>query len=280
VVIPGRAGFLPPLPPPDALPGRRVLLVDDNAVQLDALTRALQRWQLDVVPMSEPQAALALIERGEAIDVAVIDQRMPGMAGDELARRLRALREIPIVLLLPLASERPSGVALAASLTKPVRQARLQAALVQALQPRAVAVASAPAAVRDSTGPTQLSVLLAEDNPTNQKLAGLLLRKLGYGSVDMVADGAKALEAVTRQRYDVVLMDVEMPGLDGLEATRRIRADLPADRQPTIVAMTANVLPEDRERCRQAGMDDYVAKPIDPAMLDAALKRVAARRRR
>ncbi|MGH8517675.1 MAG: response regulator, partial [Panacagrimonas sp.] len=280
VVIPGRAGQLPPLPPPEALPAKRVLLVDDNAAQLDALTRALGIWQMQVTPLQDPDTALAVVEQGQVFDVAVIDQRMPTMAGEELARRLRAMREIPVVLLLPLASERPSGVALAASLTKPVRQARLQAALMQALQPRATAVPSAPAAVRDSAGPTPLSVLLAEDNPTNQKLAGLLLRKLGYGSVDMVADGAQALEAVTRQRYDVVLMDVEMPGLDGLEATRRIRAELPVARQPMIVAMTANVLPEDRERCRQAGMDDYVTKPIEPTLLDAALKRVAARRRR
>jgi CheY-like chemotaxis protein len=223
---------------------------------------------------------LARVGQGETFDVALIDQRMAAMGGDELARRLRALREIPIVLLLPLGPERPSGVSLAASLTKPVRMSRLQSALVQALQPRAATAPSVPSAVRDVAGATMLTVLLAEDNLTNQKLAGLLLRKLGYGSVDMVSDGMQAVDAVTRKPYDVVLMDVEMPGLDGLDATRRIRAELPADRQPMIVAMTANVLPEDRERCRAAGMDDYVAKPVEPAMLDAALKRVASRRRR
>jgi PAS domain S-box-containing protein len=280
VVIPGRAGSLPAPPLPEALPGRRVLLVDDNAAQLDALTRALRRWEMQVLPLQDPGTALARVGQGETFDVALIDQRMAAMGGDELARRLRALREIPIVLLLPLGPERPSGVSLAASLTKPVRMSRLQSALVQALQPRAATAPSVPSAVRDVAGATMLTVLLAEDNLTNQKLAGLLLRKLGYGSVDMVSDGMQAVDAVTRKPYDVVLMDVEMPGLDGLDATRRIRAELPADRQPMIVAMTANVLPEDRERCRAAGMDDYVAKPVEPAMLDAALKRVASRRRR
>ncbi|MCC2656351.1 MAG: domain S-box [Panacagrimonas sp.] len=280
VVIPGRAGVLPPLPPPEALPGRRVLLVDDNAAQLEALSRVLHGWEMQVVAEQDAEAALARVVGGEAFDVALIDQRMPTMPGEEFARRLGALRDVPVVLMLPLASARPTGIALAASLTKPVRQTRLQSALVQALQPRAAAMPSAPTAVRDSSGAVGLSLLLAEDNPTNQKLAGLLLRKLGYGSVDVVADGMQALDAVMRNAYDVVLMDVEMPGLDGLEATRRIRSGIPAERQPLIVAMTANVLPEDRERCRVAGMDDYVAKPIEPAMLDAALKRMAARRRR
>jgi CheY-like chemotaxis protein len=256
------------------------MVVDDNAAQLEALSRVLQGWEMQVVAVRDPESALTQIADGDAFDVALIDQRMPSMAGDEFARRLRALRDIPVVLMLPLASGRPGGVALAASLTKPVRQVRLQAALAQALQPRVAAMPSAQSAVRDDSGAVPLSLLLAEDNPTNQKLARLLLRKLGYGSVDVVADGMQALDAVMRIAYDVVLMDVEMPGLDGLEATRRIRSQIPTERQPLIVAMTANVLPEDRERCRVAGMDDYVAKPIEPAMLDAALKRMAARRRR
>ncbi len=275
--IPGIAGTLPAMPAPEILQGRRVLIVDDNAALLDSLEHLARAWGLTPLIERDPQAALARIQGGEAFDLAVIDQRMPVMDGAELSRRLRGLRDLPIVLMAALGAERPRGIAFAAVLSKPVRQARLQAALVQALQPRAVETPVSSGPPRVVAAP--LSILLAEDNLTNQKLAGLLLKKLGYPRIDIAEDGEKALAAVAAKPYDVVLMDLEMPGIDGIEATRRIRAELPAERQPLIIAMTANVLAEDRERCRAAGMDDYVSKPIDPEQLGTALRHAASRRR-
>jgi CheY-like chemotaxis protein len=115
-----------------------------------------------------------------------------------------------------------------------------------------------------------LRVLLAEDNPMNQKLVVRLLEKMGY-KADLAQDGLQVLEALGNQPYDLILMDVQMPELDGLEVTRRIRAALPEDSRPRIVAMTASALPADREACRQAGMDDYLAKPIKVEELVAIL---------
>ena len=127
---------------------------------------------------------------------------------------------------------------------------------------------TAPEPSEAKTSP--LRILLAEDNAVNQQLAVLLLRKLGFVA-DVAANGLEVLAALEQRQYDVVLMDVQMPELDGLEATRRICARWPARRRPRIIAMTANAMQEDREACLQAGMDDYVAKPIRPEELAAAL---------
>ncbi|TDU31000.1 PAS domain S-box-containing protein [Panacagrimonas perspica] len=278
VCIPSSAGTQPQAALPQTLRGRRVLIVDDNAAQIAAMADLVREWGLEPVCERDPQRALERMEKGERCELAIIDQAMPSLDGGELSRRLRASGDLPIILLSTLGAERPQGVAFAAVMSKPVRRSRLHGALVQALQSRPAEVpveASRP-------GPAvvaPLSILLAEDNLTNQKLAGLLLRRLGYPSIDIADDGEKALAAVVAKPYDVVLMDLEMPGLDGIEATRRIRAQVPAERQPLIIAMTANVLAEDRERCRAAGMDDYVAKPIDPEQLAGALRRAASRTR-
>jgi CheY-like chemotaxis protein len=122
-----------------------------------------------------------------------------------------------------------------------------------------------------------LRILVAEDNAVNQKVALRLLKQLGFGA-DVVWNGLEALEALERKSYDVVLMDVQMPELDGLDASRRIGERMAPDERPRIIAMTANALPEDREACLAAGMDDYVAKPIRPDELAAALRRVEPRR--
>jgi CheY-like chemotaxis protein len=161
----------------------------------------------------------------------------------------------------------------AAQLTKPVRASALYEALIEVFGARAhedTAVGSGSTGVKLDGSPLQ--ILLAEDNVVNQKLALLLLEKLGY-TADVAANGLEAIEALERQRYEVVLMDVQMPELDGLEATRRIRERWPAASRPRIIAMTANAMPEDREACLNAGMDDYIAKPIRPEELLAALAR-------
>jgi CheY-like chemotaxis protein/HPt (histidine-containing phosphotransfer) domain-containing protein len=204
--------------------------------------------------------------------------QMPQMDGLTLARTIReqgAGRALPLVLLSSLGrQERARGAnEFASSLTKPVKASQLYNALVRILAERAGEEASPPpeVQVRSPVSPRALRILIAEDNELNQKLALGLLAKLGY-EADLVKTGAEAVEAVEREEYDVVLMDVQMPELDGLEATRRIRQSRPRG-DPRIVAMTANALREHREACLAAGMDDYLAKPIRIDQLDEALER-------
>jgi CheY-like chemotaxis protein/HPt (histidine-containing phosphotransfer) domain-containing protein len=200
---------------------------------------------------------------------------MPEMDGIELATRLRAqppTRSTPMLMLTSL-GQRPEGSREheLVHLTKPVKAAQLRDAVARALG----AGDRAATPTSNNGSQRQLRVLLAEDNEVNQRVATLMLEKLGH-TTDVVSNGVEAIAAVRESSYDVVLMDVQMPVMDGLEATRRIRAELPADRQPRIVAMTANAMVEDRDDAAEAGMDDYLAKPVRPDELRAALDRVGA----
>jgi CheY-like chemotaxis protein len=263
----------------DGLPqllGKRVLVVDDNATNREIVSRHARAWRMEPVAVESGGEALALVEAGDRFDVAVLDMMMPGMDGVELARELRRRRpqaELPLLLLTSLGRlpQAGAGGEFDAQLAKPVRASQLYNALVRLLAtgdgPEPAAEAERPDAPASS-----LRILLAEDNAMNQKVALRLLESLGYGA-DVVSNGLEAIEALERDTYDVVLMDVQMPELDGLDATRRICERWP-DTRPRIVAMTANALPEDREACAAAGMDDYVAKPIRSDVLAEALRRV------
>ncbi|HUO74701.1 MAG TPA: response regulator, partial [Solirubrobacteraceae bacterium] len=254
---------------PGELIGKRVLLVDDNAINRRILDLQTEAWGLRGHSVETGEAALALVERGDPFDVAILDMHMPGMDGIELAHRLRALRpELPLVLYTSLGGE--IDPVFAAVLAKPVKQSQLFDLLVSLLGGAAVAPARVDDGAAAKLGERHpLRILLADDNTVNQQLALLLLESMGYRA-DVVANGVEAVEAVNRVPYDLVLMDVQMPELDGLEATRRIRADGPSI-QPRIVAMTANAMQGDREACLAAGMDDYLAKPIRPEALATAL---------
>jgi PAS domain S-box-containing protein len=264
----------------DALPrlaGKRILIVDDNATNREIVTRHARSWGMEPVAVELPSAALELIAGGERFDVAVLDMMMPDLDGIALAgeiRRHRAERELPLLLLTSLGrlpQARSTGE-FSAQLAKPIKASQLYNALVQLLvkepdEGEVVQVASdADAASRS------LRILLAEDNAMNQMVALRLLERLGYGA-DVASNGLEALEALERKQYDVVLMDVQMPELDGLDASRRICERWPPDTRPRIIAMTANAMPEDREACFAAGMNDYVAKPIRADELAKALKR-------
>jgi PAS domain S-box-containing protein len=262
------------------LQGRRLLLVDDNATNREIVARQAHSWGMLPRATGRPSEALAWVERGDPFDVAILDMQMPEIDGLALARRIREQptgRALPLVLLTSLGRKEDSRDAreFAVTLTKPVRASQLHDALVGILargpeerrdsEPRAKAGPGAAAAPARSG----MRILVAEDNAVNQKLAVGLLGKLGY-QPDVVANGAEALQAVEDESYDVVLMDVQMPELDGLEATRRIRQRRPHG-APRIIAMTANAMQEDREACFTAGMDDYLAKPIRVAQLAEAL---------
>jgi CheY-like chemotaxis protein/HPt (histidine-containing phosphotransfer) domain-containing protein len=229
------------------------------------------------VAVESPLQALARIDGGETFDVAVLDMVMPEMDGLALAHEIHQRRhepELPLVLLTSL-GRLPRGETtrmFAVQLAKPVKASQLYNALLKALAEHA----GQPQVEQASDQPkprSSLRILLAEDNAVNQKVALRLLDQLGYHA-DVVSNGLEALDALERQPYDVVLMDVQMPELDGLGATRRIRARWSADERPRIIAMTANAMPEDREACFAAGMDDYVPKPIRPEELTDALGRV------
>jgi CheY-like chemotaxis protein len=224
-----------------------------------------------------PSEALGLIDRGEPFDVALLDLLMPEMDGAALARELHVRRpELPLLLLTSLGGLPRAGstTGFRAQLTKPLKASQLYDALLDVLAGPAREPQSPPQVAAASDGASALRILLAEDNAVNQKVALKLLEQLGY-TADVVSNGVEAIDAIERQRYDVVLMDVQMPELDGLDATRRICERWPiAERRPRIVAMTANAMQDDREACFAAGMDDYVAKPIRIGALADALRNV------
>ena len=260
--------------PPVELPGRRALVVDDNATNREILRRQLSAWGMQVEDHADGEAALASVDAGARPDVVLLDMHMPGMDGVELARELRAreaTRDLPLLLLTSLGSRPPESEALGLlHLTKPVKAAALRSVVASALGASGAPQAATPSAVPERS----LRVLLAEDNVVNQRVALLMLDRLGYRA-DVAANGVEAVQAVTSTPYDVVLMDVQMPELDGIGATERLRAQLPPERQPRIIAMTAGALAEDRERCLAAGMDDFLSKPVRREELAAALSRAA-----
>ncbi len=264
-----------------SLAGRSVLIVDDNETNCRVLRLQLSGWGMTCTDVQDPARALELLSAGDMFDVAVLDFHMPGMDGVELARALRLLpagRELPLVLLTSLHGglEPEQRALFAATLTKPARKAVLRSKLLSILAPAEatlLAVETAGGRRRQDApgrGAPSLRVLLAEDNPINQKVAQLLLGKLGH-RVDTVSSGREAVAAVRDTDYDVVLMDVQMPQMDGLEATQQIRVETTAERQPRIIALTASVLIEDRAACTRAGMDAYLPKPVRRRELQAVL---------
>ncbi|MBK6850645.1 MAG: response regulator [Burkholderiales bacterium] len=301
-----------------ALAGKRLLIVDDNLTNRRILTKLALLWGM--VPSTLPSALEALdrVRHGEQYDIAVLDVSMPDIDGPMLAaeiRRRRSAAQLPIVMLTSLgqrsAGDLPAG--LAAYLSKPIKAGQLFATLVAVLQGQQLpgsVVAPAPVQAPLATR-LPLRVLVAEDNAVNQRVALRLLQHLGYAA-DLAANGLEVIDAVQRQAYDVVLMDIQMPEMDGLQAARWIvqrrggrtladNADVGSDGSsvgssvgtgvgssergsrsdhgampghgglPRIIAMTANAMPGDREAYLAAGMDGYVAKPIELQELAAAL---------
>jgi signal transduction histidine kinase/CheY-like chemotaxis protein len=272
------------------LAGRRVLLVDDNRTNLRILTLQLGAWGLAPRGTTSPDEALGWIDAGESFDLAVLDMVMPQVDGLDLGceiRKRRSATELPLVFLssigkteiLALAEERGfDGTSIAQGfLTKPAKAAQLRERLATLLG--APPAAERPAPLRQPipqlAARVPLRILLAEDNHVNQRVALRILDRMGYRA-EVAANGLEVLEAFHRQGFDVVLMDVQMPEMDGFEATRRIRA-LPLERQPVIIAMTANALQGDREACIATGMDDYLAKPLRPVDLSDKLAALASR---
>jgi signal transduction histidine kinase/CheY-like chemotaxis protein len=258
-----------------ALKGKRVLVVDDNATNRRILALQAAKWGMVALDADAPDKALPLLQQQR------FDMHMPGMDGVQLARRIReAGHTLPLVLFSSLGRQEPATDLFAATLGKPLHQSQLYDTLVTLLSgERANAAAPSVAKPKIDAGMAAahpLRILLAEDNVVNQKLALRLLQQMGYRA-DVASNGIEAIECIERQRYDVVLMDVQMPEMDGLEASRRIVARWPQVERPRIIAMTANAMQGDREECLAAGMDDYVTKPIRVDALVQALNQVRSR---
>jgi signal transduction histidine kinase/CheY-like chemotaxis protein len=262
------------------LAGKRVLIVDDNRSNRRILKLQTERWGMLARDTESPTTALGWINQGDPFDVALVDYQMPEMDGIELARKIRGLRgaQSPVLILLSsvgpsvIAEQAPAGFA--AVLSKPLKLSHLRDRLLDTVaQPgeRRASVAE-PAEETAGVAAAPLRILLAEDHELNQKVAIRLLERLGHRA-DIANNGREALARLDHAVYDVILMDVQMPEMDGLEASRIICARWPAGQRPRIVAMTAEAMQGDREKCLAAGMDDYIVKPVTLDRLGEALAR-------
>ncbi|WP_162852788.1 hybrid sensor histidine kinase/response regulator [Dinghuibacter silviterrae] len=260
---------------PPSLKGKTVLVIDDNATNLQILDKQLSKWGMTVATVSSGTDALALAHDGHRFDLVLTDLHMPVMNGKEVGAAMTGvLPGTPVILLSSTADdiypqkENPFR----AVLHKPVRQTLLLAAVQDALQPGKKMETPQHRKQLDPAFAKEhpLRILVAEDNPVNQKLVEHILQKLGYAP-DKAFNGREAVDKSATDTYDVILMDVSMPEVDGLQATRFIRER--GGQQPVIIAMTANAMEGDRQICLDAGMNDYVSKPIQLDQLLQSLKR-------
>ena len=305
----GMAGSPAPVPP--ILSGLRVLIVEDGSGSRTVLAEQIRGWGMIPVEADGSQQALALVNSAPGFDVAIVDRQLPGTHGANFGAELRKQpnhRPLPLVVLNAVGSALDSSETLpnCVYLNKPVKLAQLQAALVQLKSgTKLVPAKKSPTSSRlDSTMAQRwpLRILLTDDNVINRKVALRLLHQLGY-KADAANNGLEAIRAVEQKPYDVIFMDVQMPELDGLEATRRIRrrqqeargnaergtgsaeSEIPRSAFPVphlarpiaIIAMTANAMQGDRDKCVAAGMDDYLPKPVRPEALQAMLEQHATR---
>jgi CheY-like chemotaxis protein len=270
--------------------GARVLIVDDNATSRSILERQLRAWGLQTDGVEDGAGALLRLRdaptQPRPYDLVLIDLNMPGLDGLGLASRINALTgacRVPMVLMCPVGAHvrevalRQCGIA--ATLTKPIGQAQLFETVRTILR---TASESLPPPARpgrpfivvnqESQVGSRHRVLVAEDNPVNQRVAARMLERLGIG-VDIASDGQEAVHCFGRESYDAILMDCQMPGIDGFEATARIRLREGSAHHTPIIAMTASAMQGDRERCLAAGMDDYLSKPVTLDSLRAVLDR-------
>ena len=265
------------------LQDKRVLIVDDNETNRQLLRLQTQSWDMEPSEVTSGFEALAYIDEGPtAVDVAIIDMQMPGMDGVTLALKLKEIaNDLPLIMLSSSGHQQAITIdqdLFVAHLFKPLKAAQLYNVLIDIFNGHKKTF-NQPAEDKPQVDPHMaqnlpLRILLAEDNKTNQQLASLTLQRFGYRA-DMVSDGAEALEALKRQSYDLVLMDVQMPVLDGLEATRRLRQNVPPEQQPYVIAVTANASLAAKQKCLDAGMDDYISKPFHLHEFEAALLRAA-----
>ena len=280
---PERKEALSPLP--HGIHGKRILVVDSNATNREILSVYLKSWGCQYDVASSAQEALTLLRKagkaGAPFHLAILDHTMPDMPGEAFGRTIKAdtaLQETALVMLTSWGQRgdaaRMSEIGFAAYLTKPIKMSQVFDCLVTVFceTPRQTSDDRTSLVTRHTISEAKRKgrILLVEDNVVNQKLALRLLEKMGY-SADVVSNGREGVKAVETNQYNLVLMDVQMPEMDGLEATRQIRKK--EENHIPIIAMTANAMTGDRERCIEAGMDDYISKPIRPLILQEAVNK-------
>jgi len=267
-----------------SLKDKRLLIVDDNQTNRLILNKYAQKWGMHPSEAESGPAALKRIDAGEKFDLAILDYHMPEMDGFSLAKELLAraeTKDMPLVMLSSMGSYKGETEAMElfkAYTHKPIKPSQLLDVLVDVMAERTAEPQKKKISTDFAFDPQMgvdkpLRMLLVEDHKVNQTVATKLLGKFGY-RVDVAGNGLEAIQALERQEYDVVLMDIQMPEMDGEEATEVIRRKWAADQQPWIIAMTAHALEGDREKLLAIGMDDYISKPLDVKELHRVLERI------
>ena len=261
------------------LDGKRILIVDDNETNRQILMERLRRWKMHAFEAANGKDALRWLAENDKVSMVLVDYQMPEMDGLQLAQRIKQRYiDIPVIMLSSI-GQRPKDAAIDAFMTKPIKHEYLHQTMVRTLT--TANEVKTPEKVNKPTDALlgerhPLRILLVEDMVVNQQVATKMLGRLGY-SADIASNGREGYETVKTIQYDVVLMDMQMPEMDGLEATRRIRAEADPAYQPHIIAMTANAMAGDREKCLEAGMNDYVSKPVRLEALSEALEKSPSR---
>ena len=264
------------------LTGKRLLVVEENQTNRRIISHRAEQWGMIVQAVSTSNEALKVLEQGIGFDAAILDLQLPDMDGLALANEIRSHpfgHYLPLLLLSSIRlrgdDTRPANAGISVFVYKPIRPAQLLDALCRSLSiqiQREKKAPPAPALDADFARRLPLRLLLADDNPINQKVGLSVLNKLGYRA-DIANNGLEVLQALEQKAYDILFLDVQMPEMDGLEAARRICQRWPTEKRPRIIAMTGNALMGDREKCLEAGMDDYISKPVRIGDLQAALER-------
>ncbi|MCA9936937.1 MAG: response regulator, partial [Anaerolineales bacterium] len=265
------------------LQGKRILIVDDNASSRDLLYQACQLWGMEAEVAANGPTALTRLKQDHSFQAAILDWDMPDMDGLVLAQHIRAeidAQAMPLILLSPLGKQATEQTTLfTARLTKPIKLVQLHQTLVAMFehpQSSRITQGEESAFHKQMAKKYPLRILLAEDNKINQKVALKILSRLGY-QASVAENGQQVLDALQNSPYDVVLMDIHMPEMDGLETAKRIHEQHAPSLRPRIVAVTANAMAGDRENYLASGMDDYISKPIKIPELTAVLKRCATK---
>ncbi len=265
---------------------RKVLIVDDNATNRRIFSLQVERWGMIPMEASSGAAALQILNGEDPVDIAILDMQMPEMDGLQLAEKIRRIdhrKGLPLIMFSSAGLAPGRGDFrwqwFESYLPKPIKQTQLYHALARALgvaREVPTRLSDAPLISQQLGDLIPMRILLAEDNIVNQRVARLILNRMGYDA-DVVSDGQEVLEAFDLRPYDLVLMDVQMPRMDGFEATKMLRRRSRSESVPQIIALTAHASEADRQECLGAGMNDYVAKPLRPNILEQKLRSAAAR---
>ena len=258
--------------------GKRILIVENNIANQQALQDICSGWGAIAKTFATSREAITHIAAGHTYDIGLVDSNLPQASALEFAQYVRSRynkQELPLILIAPPNDPHAKDTVrelFNLYLTKPITRSRLFDSLMTVLG-KLNLVTTRPEQSQLKLGERlPLTILLAEDNPINQMVAASILDEMAY-KVDIAEDGKQAIAALHKKPYDVIFMDMQMPEMDGLEATRRIRADFPSAHQPIIVAMTANAMESDKQECLLAGMNDYISKPVLPEAVETVLKR-------